>query len=132
VDYADDAALRAALIESKRRLGDWSLGVLWIHSSAPRTMGIVIEAMEEIEGRLRVFEIIGSAGSQPGAGKPGIMDHRHARIAWRRVVLGFVPSRGGTRWLSHPAICGGVEAAIMADLEHSIVGTVEPWESRSR
>ena len=128
VDYNDDAALTLALAHSKSEHGPWSLVVLWIHNTAPRARDLVATAAQG-ENPVRIFDILGSAGGQSPT-EPAIMVTRHARIAWRRVVLGYVPGRDGSRWLSQAEICAGVRSAIERDVVDSIVGTIEPWTAR--
>ncbi len=130
VDYHDDAALSLALAESKRKQGPWSLVVLWIHSTAPKARVSVAKAAQS-QTSVRIFDILGSAGARaPAHDWLATIYERHARIAWRRVVLGYVPGRDGSRWLSHAEVCAGVCSAIEQDADVSVVGTIEPWTAR--
>ena len=55
-------------------------------------------------------------------GLPGIIYHQ--------VILGFMRTSSGSRWLRNAEISQGVLGAIASKKPLSIVGTIEPWDER--
>ena len=108
----------------------------------------------EVDGRPRLFHLIGSMSTRPEA-RAAIEKYAASvpEVAWRRVLLGFkfmkaagvehggmggTPSGsgalgkapGGSRWLTHEEIWQGTLAAIENDWTESVIGVVSPWAKR--
>jgi len=133
-DYHDPAAFRAALDAACREAGPMTLGVAWFHTlkiAAPRLLAERIGTPEQ-PGRL--FQVLGSGVADPS--RPDRLEMAAAVAAnlpacrLRQVVLGFQVEPGGSRWLTHDEISGGVLNAIAEDLEFSVIGRTNPWAAR--
>lgn len=117
-DYTDDSGLAAAVEGAVRRHGAPGLVVAWIHSTAPRALGIVARVVREAAGDggsgVRLFEVVGSAGADPGRLPIDAAEAGAAGLVHRRVVLGWARTDTGGRWLTDAEIAAGVIAAIGA------------------
>lgn len=132
LDYRYDEQLRTALQESIERYGPISLAVCWIHSTAPNALEIVGETIASHTNFCRLFHVRGSAAANPARSnnQPPSWLQEHPQLHYREVILGFVVTNGGSRWLTHEEISNGVITAMEEDAPRNIVGTVEPWSLR--
>lgn len=113
-DYKDDAALALAVRAATAARGPVGLVVAWIHSDAPRALGVVASMVGGGREACRVFQVVGSGGGAEWAEVSG--------VAYRRVVLGHVVEPSGARWLTDGEIVAGVMGAIEGDRPESVVG----------
>lgn len=51
---------------------------------------------------------------------------------YHRVILGYVPSMGASRWLTHREIVEGVYGALNHGSEETVVGQIHPYDARPR
>ena len=133
VDYRDPDALDLALRGTVEARGPIERAVCWIHlSTAPEAAALIARRT----GRL-FCHVLGSAAGDPA--RPGFVASWRNRVlqarpglAYRTVILGFVPRVGGgsSRWLSHDEISGGVLGALATAGSVTIVGSVHPWSAR--
>lgn len=132
LDYRDGARLQKALRRAVERFGPFGLAVCWIHSTAPEALRQVVEVIADTSESCRLFHVRGSAAANPltGSRRPPEWLALYSNIQYRQVILGFVIEDGGSRWLTHAEISGGVLDAVRKDRPFSIVGTVEPWSLR--
>lgn len=132
LDYRDGTRLQEALRRAAGQFGPIVLAVCWIHSTAPAALRQIAEVIGESGAPCRLFHVRGSAVANPAAEAKRLPEWlgRYPSIQYRQVILGFVIEHGRSRWLTHQEISGGVLAAVRADRELSIVGTVEPWSLR--
>ena len=135
LDYAQDARLRAALIEAIGEFGPLDLAVTWIHAIAPKALMTVADcadrgAAEAATGPCRFFRVLGSAAADPALDRKGKGGRFKAMrgIAYREIVLGFRIENGTSRSNTNAEIAAGVIDAIEHDREESVVGVVRPWE----
>ncbi|MCL6515818.1 MAG: short-chain dehydrogenase [Alicyclobacillus sp.] len=129
VDYRSSSELRQCVAGAMAQYGPIELAVFWIHSDAPDAFRIIADEIStHAENPWRLFHVRGSSAHlnpDPPPVPPACL--------YRQVVLGFVLEPDMTsRWLTHQEISDGVIQAIQNDWEHSVVGTLEPWEGRPR
>jgi hypothetical protein len=132
IDYRNTIAFRHALMAAREAFGDFVLAVGWIRSAAVEARDTVAEVLNEGRSTARFFDIVGSA-----SGDPVLMGKERAgrfaglpRVAYRTIILGFVLTPGGSRWLTDEEISGGVLRAVENDEVCAVVGAVEPWTAR--
>jgi len=131
LDYRDTARLRREIDAAQRDRGPISLAVCWIHGTAPEAPYAVAEAVGGA-APCRYFHLKGSASADPAAPDPAA-DARfreYTALRYREVVLGFVLTPAGARWLTGDEISRGVIRAITLDAPRNVVGVVRPWERR--
>lgn len=107
-----------------------TLVLAWFHDNTlgPRTA----ELIERSSAPCRFFQVLGSATADPRADASKTLEayRAPAHVVFHRVVLGFVETRSGSRWLTDSEISSGVLESIESGDEYSVVGCVEPWSSR--
>jgi len=133
VDYRDPEALEMALDNAVAAAGPIERVVCWIHhATAPDAAARIAQRA----GRL-FCHILGSAAGDPA--RPDLVASWRNRVlqarpglAYRTVILGFVPGSAGvpSRWLSHDEIGAGVLGALDRGGAVSVVGTAAPWSAR--
>ena len=126
VDYRNDKALRTALESANERFGPMELAVCWIHSTAPRALGIIAAVLANQPTRPRLFGVWGSVSTDPSVPDPddARLSSASTGLAYRRVILGFEADGCGSRWLTDSEIASGVIDAITGDAPSTVVGTV--------
>lgn len=132
VDYADPVPLEAALEVEVHARGRFDRAVLWVHSDGPRVSEVVAKFVGGPDHPGDLLQVLGSAVADPSAPKdrPRAPPTITPGTTWRDVVLGFVPTPTGSRWLTDPEISKGVMDALDRAKERSVVGVVEPWSAR--
>lgn len=118
--------------EALSRGGPVALAVVWLHANAWGGPLAIASALA-VPGRpFRFVHVLGSASADPSRGSevPRATFEAVEGIAYEEVVLGFVRSRRGSRWLTDDEIAAGVLGAIDRPAPRTIVGTVEPWGER--
>lgn len=130
LDYTDDEKLTSEIEQSIKRYGDISLVVSWIHSNAPNAGLIIAGNLNSQNKDFRFFDILGSASADPSKDVTAPEYSRLSHIKYRDIILGFKIENNVSRWLTDEEISEGVLKAIDEDLEHSVIGVVEPWEMR--
>jgi hypothetical protein len=131
-DYHDIAALQTGMRAAIRDLGAVDLLIAWIHDEKGPVPGALIDVATESGGRVHMVHVMGSAAAGP-TGALADLAERFAGVPllrYQQVVLGFQRDAGGSRWLSHHEISGGVMNAIEDGPSPYIVGQVEPWAPR--
>lgn len=133
LDWHDADAVGRAVESAQAAQGPVDLAVCWIHGSAPDTPLVVAQAIAREEGpAAHYLHVVGSAAGDPAA----VADERGARlrsvagIQYRQAILGFVVEGTRARWLTNAEISAGVIAALSADDDPYVVGTVRPWHLR--
>lgn len=133
VDYHDDAALDGALRSAMHDRGPFALVVAWVHSSAPRALGIAARLAgaapaDAVGTPTPLLEIISSGATEPER-RPVEPAVRNAPgILHRRVALGWIREGRRSRWLTDDEIAAGVIRAIGTSDTLSIVGVCSPIE----
>lgn len=128
LDWSSTAEYLDALGTHVRRIGSPSLALAWVHDE-----GLVPRIAAALAG---------------GDGGPGAFFHVRSSTAadrsqaltaamadaasYHEVILGFVPSAAGSRWLTNAEISSGVLAAVDRPAPVTVLGTVEPWHLRPR
>ncbi|MEM8532808.1 MAG: SDR family NAD(P)-dependent oxidoreductase [Chloroflexota bacterium] len=133
LDYRDTTTLQTQLKHAIQQFGPISLTVCWIHSVAPEAPFVVAETVGNEHSICRYIDVVGSAGADPSqaALERIARIQRIPKIAYQRVILGFVQERGYSRWLTDAEISEGVLHAVEhADQEKCTVGAVHPWSAR--
>ncbi|WP_188454684.1 short-chain dehydrogenase [Virgibacillus oceani] len=126
-DYHNGESLNIGIENALHTYGCPSIVVSWIHSTAPNALPLIIRqiSVQYSSFPWRLFHIQGSSGFFQKEYTPV-----SENCLYRRVYLGFMIEKSASRWLTHEEISEGVIHAIETDSEKTIVGTVEPWESR--
>jgi NAD(P)-dependent dehydrogenase (short-subunit alcohol dehydrogenase family) len=131
VDYRDVAALDNALSRAAADHGRPSRTFCWVHDE------IAPDAPLQIAGHANgiFWHILGSAAGDLGA--PQILSgwrkrfrDRVPRLDYRQIVLGFVLSEAGSRWLTDAEISDGVYTAVQRPDALHIVRIIDPWSRR--
>lgn len=132
VDYREDDAFYAALVDAQRVRGPFDLAVCWIHAAAPSAPDVVARSLRRETGSCRYFHVIGSVQEDPlvAASRHRGAFARYGWLRYHQVVLGFTRQGGSSRWLTDGEISTGVLRAIDLDAKCHVVGTVEPWDRR--
>ncbi|GBC85974.1 hypothetical protein HRbin11_02441 [bacterium HR11] len=118
-----------ALEEAVHRFGPIGLAVVWIHRVAPEAPWVVARYVGTAATPGHYFHVLGSATDDPSRPDPGRRTRFDAlpNLQYHEVILGFMRTPRGTRWLTDEEICQGVLRAIDSGADRWIVGTVEPW-----
>ncbi|MEL6406532.1 MAG: short-chain dehydrogenase [Chloroflexota bacterium] len=132
VDYRDSDALRHALKTATVRRGKFSRAVVWVHAVAPEAPFIIAQHVGEPNKIGRYIHVLSSASADPSKSDTSRKQHfgKIKTLRYSEVILGFVRTAQGSRWLSHAEISQGVLHAINMNLDHYVVGTVKPWSER--
>ncbi|QDG51136.1 hypothetical protein FIV42_10430 [Persicimonas caeni] len=130
VDYHHTDTLINELRAARREHGPFDLVLLWIHSTAEPTFDAVVDLLGEQVEACRVFDVRGSASTDPTSEVDRRREYANERVDYRRVVLGYVHEQGVSRWLTHDEICTGVLQAIANGAEEWVVGKVRPRGAR--
>lgn len=113
-----------------KEVGPPSLVVAWLHDD---DLGLhVARLCGSKNNHCDFFQVRGSSAGDP---------KRHATqfaqpfekipgLTLRQVILGFIRTPSGSRWLRNDEISAGVLQALESQDPLSIVGTVEPWDER--
>lgn len=132
LDYRNTAALTEALAGAIASSGRVDLAVAWIHGTAPEAPLAVARAVASPDRPVHYFHVLGSAAADPSRLDPGRRAGFEAipGLIYHEVILGFVLTPHGSRWLTNQEISTGVLRALDAGEPRYIVGTVEPWSAR--
>jgi len=103
------------------------LVVAWIHDDE-----LAIRfAASLTESRCHLFHVVGSADTDPSRIAASLSGRlRSASVVYHQVILGYVETDQGTRWLTNDEISKGVLDAIALARPSHIVGTTQPWKWR--
>lgn len=127
VDYQDNQQFRFSLREAFHTCGIPDLVVSWIHGSAPHALDSLIDEIAKVNNT-KVWKLFQIQGSSRFFEKENTSVPENCQ--YRRVYLGFILEGSTSRWLTHNEISSGVLHAIQTDQQETIVGTLEPWDSR--
>ena len=133
LDYADIGALALGVRTAAVAHGPIDLAACYIHSTAPLAPIVVADTVASATAPCTYIHIVGSDA-------PDVlqMDSNRDEISaspglrYRRVILGFVPGEGGSRWLTDDEICRGVLSAVANANPEQVVGEITPWDRRPR
>lgn len=131
VDYHDADALLEQLEHAIAEHGEFDFALTWVHASGEASLRRVAERLAQQTETARLVDVQGSAAARPDG-----PSERHAFLSgldgldYQRVILGFVPEDGHSRWLTDREISDGIIEAVDAGEDEHIVGVVEPWDER--
>lgn len=130
IDYNDYGELTKSLLKAVQDHGEFTLAVLWIHSSAKLAPLITAKVINETSQYCKFVEILGSANSAPGnRAKERMSEFRDfSNIEYHSITLGFVIEKEGSRWLTDKEISGGITNALKNNYPEHVIGVTEPWE----
>lgn len=132
VDYNNYMELTQTLTKSIRDSGAISLAISWVHSTAPLAAILAAKIINETSAGCDFYELLGSIYADPNAKninrEEGFKEFRN--ISYRKIILGYVPDSGGSRWLSNAEISSGFISAVHNNLPEKIVGAIEPWDKK--
>lgn len=129
-DYSDSKAFGAALATAINVPDPPDLVLAWIHDLEPAF------ALAERIGRESLpfdfYHVLGSAMSDPAKSRDGVWRRFEnvPGITYRRIMLGFVIEKAGSRWLTNEEISAGTIRAIESRAAVSAIGVVRPWSVR--
>lgn len=113
-----------------QRIGTPSLVIAWLHNDllGPEVARLVSSK----NGLCDFFQVRGSSGAES---PDGIQEFAKLfdglpGVSFHQIILGFVKTSSGSRWLRNSEISEGVLGAVDSGAPLSIVGVVEPWEDR--
>lgn len=113
-----------------KNVGIPSLVVAWLHedSLGPELAKLCISPNNHCD----FFQVRGSSAADPSTETSHFANQFDSLpgVSFHQVILGFMKTSSGSRWLRNSEISQGVLDAINTGDTLSIVGTVEPWEER--
>ena len=130
VDYSNSNALSEAITTAVAEHGRISSAVCWIHSHSPQARRVVADLIGNESAPPHFFDILGSAAANPQhVDERDIIQLRQRRdIQYHCIILGFIITPSGSRWLTNEEICTGVLQALNSPRNEAIIGVVEPWD----
>ena len=129
VDYRNAHDLERALTDHTQKHGEFDLVGVWMYRESDQTRKVLKRFLGSVTQPCRVVWIHGSAAGDPSRlSPPKLTSNKYSLVS--EVILGFQVESAGSRWLTHPEICSGVETAIFENKRRHIVGTVTPWSAR--
>lgn len=132
LDWNDQHNFLNSLKTHINKFGVPSLVVAWLHEDK---IGLDIARLCSSEqGTCRFFQVRGSEGGAPHADAESFANQFEnlPGLRYHQVILGFVRTRTGSRWLRNSEISDGVLQATITGAPISIIGVVEPWDARPR
>jgi hypothetical protein len=112
------------------RVGPPSLVVAWLHDDllGPEVARVINSQSTQCD----FFQVRGSSGAESPASTQNFAEHFKdlPSISFYQVILGFIKTSSGSRWLRNSEISQGVLRAVESRAALSIVGVVEPWDDR--
>ncbi|MGP4753845.1 hypothetical protein [Agrobacterium pusense] len=131
VDYRNDRATIEALEGIIERRGPFDETVCWVHEDQAPLAHIYLG---QLTGR-SFYHVLSSQFADPA--NPARLSELRCRfqesvpgVAYKTIILGFVPGTFGSRWLTNDEISSGVFEAVEREAEQSMIGKVDPWKSR--
>lgn len=127
VDWKRTRDLERALWKVTKETGAFALCVAWIHSDAAEAPTAVAPFV-----RGHFYHVLPCEAAGPKPPDPGRRERfaKFPDLAYHEVVLGWVPEKGGSRWLTNEEISRGVLTAIAWAKASTVVGKVAPWSAR--
>lgn len=130
LNWGDRSAFLASLAEHIKTVGSPSLVVAWLHddSLGPEVARLCASST----GYCDFFQVRGSSAAEQRGEAKKFEDEFKALsgLRFHQVILGFIKTSSGSRWLRNEEISQGVLRAITAGDPLTIVGVVEPWDAR--
>lgn len=127
VDYHEDNRLLQKIQYTIAQHGPFHLIVAWIHSSAPKALGIILEEAAKTSKEFRLFHVLGSSSNIEKVKEAAAVP---INCLYRQVQLGFILEGQSSRWLTNHEIASGVIQAIEEDKPIKVIGVLEPWGKR--
>ncbi len=113
-----------------KQVGVPSLVVAWLHDDdfGPEVARLCSPETQ----RCDFFQVRGSTAADPHIEATRFAERFDPLrgVTFHQVILGFIRTASGSRWLRNSEIAAGVLQATRAGDRLSIVGVVEPWEDR--
>ncbi len=132
VDYSDYGLLEEKLRSAIDNYGEIESCVCWIHSTAPEALFILANVLNNQNISSKLFHVTGIENIQPD-GKNNNFENRiseYKKIAYKKIILGFVIEDEVSRWLTDTEISNGVIDAVINEKEICTVGKTEPFNMR--
>lgn len=126
MDYHDADRLGRWVAHIQLMHGPMDVVVAWIHGDAMPVLEVVDR--EVAAYRQSAWDLYHVQGIR-GAHEPSQPLDIGRQCRYHRVILGYVPTPDGSRWLTHDEISQGVSKAIAASSD-AVVGRVDPYEGR--
>lgn len=130
VDYRDNARFDEALRTSIEHYGSFDCVVAWIHDDAPEAVETILRHAGDHP--VLFVHVLSCAMADPSAPDRSFRPRfeRFPTVTYREVILGFVRTQHGSRWLTHDEISHGALQALDSVQNSQVVGVVEPWSER--
>lgn len=130
LDYTHYSDLTNSLIKSIKKFGEISLGISWIHSSAPLAPLLIAKVINHTSRQCDFYEVLGSAYADP-ANENKNREEEFAmfkNINYHKIILGFIIEGNTPRWLTNEEISTGVIESVEKNIKSKTIGVTEPWE----
>jgi len=130
LDWLDRRDFLDSLSNHIQRIGIPSLVIAWLHED---DLGLEVARLcSSATQPCRFFQVRGSSAASPDSGAESFAQQFGALpgIVFHQIILGFVRSPTGSRWLHNAEISSGVLRAVKTAQQLSIVGEVAPWDAR--
>ena len=130
LDWDDRGTFLDSLAAHIKEVGAPDVVVAWLHDDSLGPEVARVCALSS--GHCDFFQVRGSSAAAP---------HREAEelakqfkplstVTLHQIILGFITTPSGSRWLRNGEISQGVLGATQSKAPISIVGVVEPWSAR--
>lgn len=130
LNWANRSNFLDVLAAHIKTVGTPSLVVAWLHDDdlGPEVARLCSSRSQ----RCDFFQVRGSGAADPhtGATRFGVQFDSLQGVTFHQVILGFMRTTSGSRWLRNSEISAGVLRATQTGDRLSIVGVVEPWDER--
>lgn len=130
LNWANRSHFLDSLSAHIKQVGVPSLVVAWLHDDdfGPEVARLCSAHTQSCD----FFQVRGSGAADPRAEaiRFAAQFDSLCGVTFHQIILGFIRTASGSRWLRNSEIAGGVLQATQAGNRLSIVGVVEPWEER--
>jgi len=130
LNWANRGHFLESLSTHIKEVGIPSLVVAWLHDDdlGPAVARLCSSSTQHCD----FFQVRGSSAADPHteATRFAAQFDSLQGVTFHQVILGFIRTTSGSRWLRNSEISRGVLQATQSRDRLSIVGVVEPWEAR--
>lgn len=131
-DYQREGKIISAMKDAQETFGPIDRALLWIHDTAPILPVSIVKELNHENQNCDILHVVSSAEADPTRRGETWFEKMspYQAVHYRQVILGFVLTDRGSRWLTNQEISNGVIQALDSKTKKSVVGTVSPWRLR--